>query len=228
LKIHFDPGGQFLYSGEGYSYLQSVVTELTGKVNTEDCARFEADLEVCATDIDSWLKARLLTPFGMRSSGYVWNGNFESHAARPHDSSGKPIAKSKPTSTSAARYAAAGGLHTTAEDYAKFLVEVLGPKSADAVRLSRASRQEMLRPQVKLNAETKIDGASAWALGWAVRERVGGNLIVHSGGQAGFQSLAVASVERKSGFIILTNSDNGWKIFHHRLFVEIIGRLFSA
>ncbi len=31
LRIHFSSGEKYLYSGEGYSYLQSVVTHLTGQ-----------------------------------------------------------------------------------------------------------------------------------------------------------------------------------------------------
>jgi len=31
LKIHFTPGEKHMYSGEGYSYLQSVVTHMTGQ-----------------------------------------------------------------------------------------------------------------------------------------------------------------------------------------------------
>jgi len=86
LKINFAPGERWLYSGEGYSYLQSVVTHLTGHVNTNACATYERDLRVCATDIDEYMKANLLVPFGMSSSGYVWNATFEARAARPHDS----------------------------------------------------------------------------------------------------------------------------------------------
>src|SRR5688572_19221023 len=81
LKIHFTPGEQYRYSGEGYYYLQSVVTHLTGRVNRNDCAKYEAGLEVCATDIDAFMKANVLVPFGMRSSGYLWNDMLESHAA---------------------------------------------------------------------------------------------------------------------------------------------------
>ena len=58
LKIHFTPGEKYLYSGEGYSYLQSVVTQLTGRVDRSECATFEADVNVCATDIDAYLKTQ--------------------------------------------------------------------------------------------------------------------------------------------------------------------------
>lgn len=228
LKIHFTPGGKFLYSGEGYFYLQSVVTQLTGQVNPAACATYEADFEVCATDIDPWLKRNLLLPFAMTSSGYVWNDTFEKHAAHPHDEQGKPLAKAKPAATDAARYASAGGLHTTPTDYAKFLLEIVAPKEGDAFRLTRRSRDEMLRPQVKLDQQQKIDGASAWALGWAIQERETGNVIVHSGGQRGFISLAMASVERKSGFIILTNGGNGWKITNDPEITRILNPLLAG
>jgi hypothetical protein len=48
-----------------------------------------------------------------------------------------------------ARHGAAGGLSTTATDYARFLIEVLDPRPADAFRLTETSRDEMIRPQVK-------------------------------------------------------------------------------
>src|SRR5688572_12070761 len=77
LQIHFTPGEQHRYSGEGYYYLQSVVTHLTGHVNREDCATYERDLKVCATDMDAYMKANVLVPLGMSSSGYLWNDTME-------------------------------------------------------------------------------------------------------------------------------------------------------
>ncbi len=225
LKIHFTPGEKFLYSGEGYCYLQAVMSQVAGRENPKDCAKYEADLEVCATDINSYLKRNLLKPFGMNSSGYVWNDSFARHAARPHDVAGKPLTKAKPTATDAARYAAVGGLHTTPSDYAKFLLEVLAPKASDAFRLNKKSHEEMLRPQIKLAEGEKIDDADAWALGWAIQQRKTGKVILHSGGQAGFRSLAMASVNRKSGFVILTNSDNGGRVIFNPALAEVITRV---
>lgn len=125
LKIHFTPGEQYLYSGEGYSYLQSVVTQLTGHVDPTRCATYEAGLKVCATDFDSYMQANLFVPFGMASSGYVSTDAYERRAAHPHDAQGRPLARKKPTAIDAARYGAAGGLHTTPTDYAKFLIEII-------------------------------------------------------------------------------------------------------
>jgi CubicO group peptidase (beta-lactamase class C family) len=205
LKIHFQPGEKWSYSGEGYSYLQSVVTHLKGLVNPKDCAPFEAGLEVCATDIDAYMKANVLVPFGMASSGYLWDNTMQNHMARGHDEEGKPSKSDrKPTGPSVARYAATGGLCTTPTDYAKFLIEVIDQKPSDAFRLKKDTLEEMLRPQVKRNSQ------SSWALGWEINHTEKGNFVRHGGGNPGFQCLVAASVERKSGYVIMTNSENGY------------------
>jgi len=205
LKLLFTPGEKWSYSGEGYSYLQAVVTHLTGQVNSKDCARFEAGAEFCATDIDNYMKANLLAPFGMVSSGYLWNNTMENHMARGHDEKGRPSEVSrKPTGPSVARYGMAGGLCTTPTDYARFLIEIIEPGPSDAFRLNKVSLAEMLRPQVKRNPE------SSWALGWEIEHTANGDFIRHGGGNPGFQCFVAACVERKSGYVMMTNSENGY------------------
>jgi CubicO group peptidase (beta-lactamase class C family) len=219
LRIHFEPGERYLYSGEGYFYLQSVITHLTGRRDASVCARYEADLEVCATDIDQFLTANLLAPFAMTSSGYAWGDRMERRSARPHDGEGKPLERARPSPTGAARYAAAGGLHTTATDFARFLLEIINPRASDTFRLTQRNVQEMLRPQVK------VDASTSWALGWQVRHTPRGNLVQHQGGQGGFQAFAAASVEHRSGFVILTNGANGGRVFFDRRFTEAMDRV---
>jgi CubicO group peptidase (beta-lactamase class C family) len=166
LRIHFTPGTKYSYSGEGYSYLQSVVTKLTGREDGNVCATYEASLKVCATDIADYLKANILGPFGMNSSSYVLNANLAANIARPHDRNGVPIPAGKGTATDAARYAAAGGLMTTPTDYAKFLIEVINPRPSDSFRLTKSTRDEMIRPQVMVSSEP--DYSIWWALGWRI------------------------------------------------------------
>ncbi len=113
----------------------------------------------------------------------------------------------------AARYGAAGGLLTTATEYARFLIEILEPKPSDAFRLTERSRSEMLRAQVK------VDDASSWALGWQILHEKKGNLLSHGGDNPGFKAFVLASVERKAGYVILTNGDNG---------NEVIGKLANG
>ncbi len=226
LEFEADPGTRFHYSGEGYYYLQSVIAEVAGRTLAAPCGRYEADFEVCATDFDEFMRRSLLAPLGMTASGYQWREAFTSHTARPHGIKGEPLAWKKPNAADIARYGAVGELRTTASDYAKFLTAVLTLPTSDAF-LSAKMRNEMLRPQTKLGTE-KIDGADSWALGWAVQERPTGNVILHSGGQTGFRSLTMASVERKSGFVIFTNSDNGGTICYDPTLGQLLTPLLAG
>jgi CubicO group peptidase (beta-lactamase class C family) len=225
LKINFTPGERWLYSGEGYSYLQSVVTHLTGHVNTNACATYEGDLRVCATNIDEYMKANLHVPFGMSSSGYVWNATFEARAARPHDSKGTPIPKRmNPTATDAARYASSGSLLSTSTDYAKFLIEVINPKKSDPFHLTRETLDEMVRPMVKVPDDPR---SSSWALGWQVFDSDAGAVIAHRGNGRGFHAFAAASVAKKSAFVVMTNGDLGWQLIDKLTSGEAMNRLFG-
>lgn len=228
LKINFTPGTDFMYSGEGYNYLQSVVTQLTGKVNPNECGSYEADLKVCATDIGEYMVNNVLIPHGMTSSGYVWNEKLGKNEAIPHSLEGKSLPIAHPNAIDMARYASAGGLKTTAKDFSKFIIGLFTPKENDPYLLNKKSLDEMFRPQVKLREDQKIDGANSWALGWAVQERKNGNVVLHSGGQSGFKSLMMVSIERKSGFVMLTNGDSGGYLLYNQELGNVLNRLFGS
>ena len=186
------------------------MTRLTGHEDRNACGEYEEHVRICATDIADYLKANILTPFGMDSSSYVWNDKLAKIMARPHDRNGNPLSIPKTTAIDAARYAAAGGLCTTPTQYAKFLIEVINPKPADAFRLSKKSLDEMLRLQIAVSSEAEYSGW--WALGWRVVRTKYGEVIGDTGENPGFQCLAEASVAKRSGFVIMTNGENGVEV----------------
>ena len=190
LPIQFTPGSQYQYSGEGFSYLQSVVLDLTG----QSFERFMLD--------------NILKPLGMTASFITWDMNSVRTIAKPHDQDGKRIAGKYVTPPSGAeaaegiaRYGAAAMLMTTASDFATFLLEFLAPKPANNFRLNEASRREMLRPQVK----TRF---GAEGLAWNLEAHEGvPQLFAHSGSDAGYYCFAAASLERRSGLMVMLNGD---------------------
>ena len=221
LEINFTPGERLSYSGEGYFYLQSVVTRLVGRIDSAACGTYELDYRVCATDFGDYMTANLLKPFGMASSGYVWTEAIGQKLASAHDKNGQPMQRPKNTAIDVARYGSAGALLTTAADYAKFLIEMMDPKPADEYRLNAASRKEMLRPQV---SAPDFPIPCSWGLGWQIWHRDNGDIIAHGGDIEGFHSQAAFSAARKSGFVILTNGENGAELIWNRLLSDLVDR----
>ena len=219
LRINFTPGEKFMYSGEAYSYLQSVVTRLIGHVNENDCATYEAGLKVCGTDVDDYMTKNLLRPLGMRSSCYLWNSRTEQQLALPHDSKGTLIRKSKPHPSDAARYAAAGMLLTTPSDYSKFIIQVMEPSRTDAFHLSPRGVQEMIRPQVKVSDHPL---PISWALGWRILHARSGDIVSHDGGESGYRTFGGFSVAKRSGVVIMTNGENGGTVINKLLYGELL------
>jgi CubicO group peptidase (beta-lactamase class C family) len=207
LRIQFTPGERWEYSGEGYSFLQLVVSSLTGGIDTSRCETMWDRLKVCETQFDGYMRRNLLEPFQMSSSGLLPVPAASGRMASGHREDGTPTGRPPATAVTAARYGAAGGLLTTVVDYARFLGEVLNPRPQDDFRLGPGTLAEMLRPHAKVSNE------SSWALGWQILHQPKGDLISHSGDNPGFKAFTLASVPRKSGYVFMMNGDNAADIF---------------
>jgi CubicO group peptidase (beta-lactamase class C family) len=208
MAINFTPGSKFGYSGESYSYLQTVITKLTGHVDNSRCGDFESGVRFCATDIADFMQKRLLQPFHMDSSSYVWSEQLAKNIARPHGEHGEPQPFHEPAALDASRYAAAGGLITTPTDYAKFLIELIQPSPADEFHVSKKSHDEMIRPQFPFQ---DFNGYSvSWGLlGCRIVRMSQYQLMAPGGSNPGFQCYSAVSPLRRSGFVIMTNADSG-------------------
>jgi CubicO group peptidase (beta-lactamase class C family) len=193
LKFLFAPGARHSYSGEGIDLLQMVVEEVTGR------------------DLETLARAKVFEPLGMTRTSYAWQEAFEANAARPHDQFGRP--KSLPRRTTPD---AAGSMVTTAEDYARLLVAIL-----NATGQRKATVNEMLRSQIAIPYEQMFGPGAwrdtnryqeihlAWGLGWGRFDTDRwGRAFFHTGQDFGYQSYTVTYLDRGSGIVLLSNSDN--------------------
>jgi CubicO group peptidase (beta-lactamase class C family) len=99
LRLRWTPGTRWGYSGEGFTYLQQVVEQLSA-----------APLADFLTDV-------VLRPLGMTDSTFAWPEADDPRRAIGHDDEGNARPRFRPP----AAKAAAGGLFTTAPDYLRFL-----------------------------------------------------------------------------------------------------------
>jgi CubicO group peptidase (beta-lactamase class C family) len=107
----------------------------------------------------------------------------------------------KTTPVDASRYAAAGGQLTTPTDYAKFLIEVMQPRAADAFRLSKRSLDEMTRSQIDVG---NFQGYSvSQGLGWWIVRTASDRILGHGGANPGFQCHSGMSPAKKSGTAVV-------------------------
>ena len=128
LRIHFEPGERFSYSGEGMTLLQVVIEKLTGK------------------PLEQLMQEHVFGPYGMRMSSYTWQPRFEADYAVGHAPDGKVYPKDK---DNAAR--APSTLETTTDDYARFMTAVLRREG-----LSEASWNEIFKPQVRIRSQDAV------------------------------------------------------------------------
>ena len=225
LRINFPPGSKWSYSGEGYHYLRSIVSRLKGHVDETRCGAFEMGHRVCASDFGEYMEANLLRPFGMAASGYAFTPAMQRVLAAPHDADGKLLPNDPPTPEIIARYGSAGALMTTASDYARFLIEVMQPRPADDYRLNAASLAEMLKPQIAAG-ESPIK--VSWALGWQIWHLEPGTMVVHGGDFDGRHSQSAFSLQRKNGFVILTNGEGGLPLISTDLLQPLVDGVVFA
>ena len=189
LQFNSDPGERWNYSGEGFVYLQRAVEKQTGLTLEEIGTR------------------EVFEPLGMNSTHYAWVNAYDSLAAIPHDELGGTANRRKPESGNAA-----GSLHTTASDYARFVIALLR-----GAGLEPETHEAMLAHGAELATAGWGDDAEAkanlfWGLGIGLSEGREGTSFWHWGDQGTARCFVVAYPESGDGLVYFTNSENGLAI----------------
>jgi CubicO group peptidase (beta-lactamase class C family) len=195
LPVLFEPGSKFGYSGEGYLYLQRVVESITG------------------APLKRYMREALLDPIGMTASSFAYEDRHEGIAAHGHDDRGEPQKSRRLFREANAGYS----LHTTAVEYARFLVEMMREDRAAAHSLSGRSVEAMLSAAVEATDRKPVArggkrgaGPVRWGLGWAIDGTGGGDRIYHGGANGtGFRCYSEFDPRRGTGIVIMTNATGG-------------------
>jgi CubicO group peptidase (beta-lactamase class C family) len=179
------PGERFGYSGEGYVYLQRVVEKLTGK------------------QLNDVMTQRVFVPLGMTRSSYVWRPAFDDNFALPHTQEAQPEIKYKSNQANAAY-----SLQTTADDYARFILALMGSKG-----LKPATVDQMLTSQGRLpksfSGGEPLSPTLSWGLGFGLEHTTDGDYFWHWGDNGTYKCYVVANRQRGDAVMYFTNSENG-------------------
>jgi CubicO group peptidase (beta-lactamase class C family) len=194
IPLRFTPGSRFSYSGEGIFYLQRVLERVTGQ------------------PLDAWATRDLFKPLGLAATGFAWTPALGARQASGHRDDGTVLTTSKYQHPNAAY-----SLYTTAEDYARLLLEVMKAERGESKLLAPASIREALAHQVRLDARDPIERPGAargtavfWGLGWSLNATDQGDIAHHGGSNmTGFRCFSQFSPTRGTGLVILTNGTQG-------------------
>jgi CubicO group peptidase (beta-lactamase class C family) len=208
MHLHFKPGTQFLYSGEGINLVQFVIEQKKGR------------------PLDQLMQEALFKPLGMTRTGIIYRTEFAEDVADRFDLNEKFHSQTKRFPARAA-----GSMTTSAEDLARFVTALF-----DGAILKPSTRAEMLKPVLAIRslhqfpiAADEGEGSEAAAVGLAYG--VGWGLLTHTGfGPAffkeghgdGAQNYILCFERRQACMILLTNSDNGELAFRP-LLEKILG-----
>jgi len=187
IKIAFTPGTDFSYSGEAYQHL---------------AAAFGTKLGIgWGSKLDSLFLREAAHPIGMDRSFYTWNDVLENNVAIGH-TDGKVTTEMHRDKNVGSGYS----LQSDAEDYARFLIEMMYPKN-----IKKSTRDLMLtthnqfKPDNKLLKET---GQTGWGLGFAQKPTPHGLMHLHTGNNHDFQAYTMFIPDQKYGFVMFANSNN--------------------
>jgi CubicO group peptidase (beta-lactamase class C family) len=152
-------------------------------------------------NLATYTDREIMRPLGMSRSSYRWRQEFADELATGHNTSGEPTTHRKLRH----RPDAARSLYTTATDFARFLIEILGPSTL-ATPLSDAMREAMTTVQWRSHSNKSIR-----SLGWRIDPISG--YVHHSGAsRGGFRCFSRFHPQMGSGLVIMTNSEDGEKV----------------
>jgi CubicO group peptidase (beta-lactamase class C family) len=182
LRLIHPPGERLHYSGGGYTLIQLIIEDVTG--------RPFADV----------MRDEVLAPLGMTSSSYIENDDIRAHLATRHDAQGAPL----PRALCAAH--APTGLYSTPRDLTKLWTAMYrGPAGEPPGRgvLPPELAKQMTTPHTD-PAATRVCG-----LGFFLWLKRSDTVFSHAGFKHGWWSQVDGLLSRRCTIAVCSNGESG-------------------
>lgn len=207
LRIGFQPGTQFRYSGEGYEYARRFVERKLG------------------ASTDSLARQYIFGPARMRATSFIRQPWFAGRMAIPNGPEGRWGTPSVGPEANAA-----DDIHTTIGDYARFVTSVMAHDGLPAALA--AQRDSIHQTGVERCDPTKVPVCPVsigYGLGWTVFEYAdpAENVLWHTGGDWGEKSIVFYWPHRREGVVMFTNGAKGFSVMVPAAVQLAEGRLFQ-
>ncbi len=199
LRIHWQPGSRYGYSGEGILLLQFVLEE---------------GLHI---DVGAEMQRRIFDRLGMTRTSLTWRDDFADNVAENYGADGIAVGHDHRS-----HVRAAGSMDTTLTDWSTFLTAF-----ARGEGLSARARAEMTRLQIAIDTPAQFPtlvqprtGANAaiqlgYGLGWGVFETPYGHAFFKEGHDDGVANYALCVAPRRDCILLLSNSVRAEGIFKY-------------
>lgn len=180
-----DPGEEFEYSNLGAGLLGHALA-----------------LQAAGTDYESLVRAKVLGPLGMKSTGIALTPELKARMSQGHNAKLEPVPNwDLPT------LAGAGALRSSANDMLNFAAAHAG--------LAKSGPDPVLAAM--LATRRAAAGGAGIGLGWMIAKRGSVEIVSHGGGTGGFQSFIGFDPKARVGVVVLSNTQGA-------LGIEDIGR----
>lgn len=193
VRLVYEPGTEWRYSGGGYTVLQLLVEEVTGR------------------GFEDYMKREVMVPIGMAYSDFDITAQVVAGSSLAFDELGSAIPEPRFTAKAAA------GLHTTVEELARFAAAALeGPAG------ERPGRGVVSPETVALMTFPAAASNGRYGLGYGM-ETVGEGLVIvgHNGANRGWHATVWIVPATGDGFVAVTNGSNGGAV-HRQLWCDWI------
>ena len=198
-ELHFDPGTEFMYSGEAMNYLGRVIEHLTQK------------------PLSQVFQEEIAEPFGLKNTYFSYTEDQIGHVSVGHFHQ-YPRYKAKfPRVDSPA-----SSLHSTASDFSKFMVGLLKED-----HLSPASYELIQNPHHIIPPEKTIydpDLTQGMGHGFFIVETPQGKVIGHGGNNLDFECKYGILPGKGIGYVVFTNSSLGDEFIRYLELYVLRGR----